>query len=57
MQEALRELAAGRMPERQMDFAALRTLVGFDAYDRLLEAYAAPPERDHSTHTALHTAR
>jgi 2-methylisocitrate lyase-like PEP mutase family enzyme len=28
MQEALRELAAGRMPERQMDFAALRTLVG-----------------------------
>jgi hypothetical protein len=45
MQEALRELAAGRMPERQMDFAALRTLVGFDAYDRLLDAYAAPTER------------
>jgi 2-methylisocitrate lyase-like PEP mutase family enzyme len=44
MQEALRELAAGRMPERQMDFAALRTLVGFDAYDRLLDAYAAPTE-------------
>jgi 2-methylisocitrate lyase-like PEP mutase family enzyme len=57
MQEALRELAAGRMPERQMDFAALRTLVGFDAYDRLLEAYAAPLDRDHSTHTTLHTAR
>ncbi len=45
MQEALRELAAGRMPERQMDFAALRTLVGFDAYDRLLDAYAAPLDR------------
>lgn len=44
MQEALRELAAGRMPERQMDFAALRTLVGFDAYDRLLDAYATPTE-------------
>ena len=42
MQEALRELAAGRMPERQMDFAALRTLVGFDAYDRLLDTYVAP---------------
>jgi len=30
------------MPERQMDFAALRTLVGFDAYDRLLDTYVAP---------------
>ena len=37
--EALRELAAGRMPERQVDFATLRTLVGFDAYDRLLDVY------------------
>ena len=43
--EALHELAAGRMPERQEDFATLRALVGFDAYDRLLDAYAAPPDR------------
>lgn len=41
MREALRELATGRMPERQVDFATLRALVGFDAYDRLLDAYAA----------------
>ena len=40
----MRELAAGRMPERQVDFATLRTLVGFDAYDRLLDAYAMPAD-------------
>nr|MCU0809107.1 hypothetical protein [Candidatus Contendobacter sp.] len=44
MQEALRELAAGRMPERQMDFAALRTLVGF-----------APPFGDSATDPRLDT--
>ena len=43
--EALRELAAGRMPEHQVDFATLRALVGFDAYDRLLDAYTTPPAR------------
>jgi 2-methylisocitrate lyase-like PEP mutase family enzyme len=44
MRDALRELAAGRMPEHQVDFATLRALVGFDAYDRLLDAYAAPAD-------------
>ena len=42
MRAALDELAAGRMPDRQVDFATLRALVGFDAYDRLLDTYAAP---------------
>lgn len=46
LRAALSELAAGHMPERQVDFATLRTLVGFDAYDRLLDAYAAAPERN-----------
>ena len=36
---------AGRMPDRQVDFATLRALVGFDAYDRLLDAYATPAVR------------
>lgn len=43
MQEALADLAAGRTPERRIDFPELRTLVGFDAYDRLLADYADPP--------------
>jgi 2-methylisocitrate lyase-like PEP mutase family enzyme len=41
MQEALADLSAGRTPLRRVDFAAIRDIVGFDAYDRLLEAYAA----------------
>ncbi len=45
LRAALSELAAGRMPEHQVDFATLRALVGFDAYDRLLDAYAAPPDQ------------
>ncbi len=45
MRTALDELAAGRMPDRQVDFATLRALVGFDAYDRLLDAYATPTVR------------
>ena len=36
---------AGRMPDRQVDFATLRALVGFDAHDRLLDAYAIPTVR------------
>ncbi len=36
MQEALAELAAGRTPQRRIDFTTLQSLVGFDAYDRLL---------------------
>ena len=39
MHEALEALAAGRIPERRVDFATLRTLVGFDDYDQLLERY------------------
>lgn len=43
MRSALHDLADGRMPERQADFATIRALVGFDDYDRLLERYG-PPE-------------
>ncbi len=38
MQEALTELAAGRSPERRVSFAAMREIVDFDGYDRLLAA-------------------
>ena len=41
MRAVLGEMAA-RMPEHQVDFATLRALVGFDAYDRLLDTYATP---------------
>jgi 2-methylisocitrate lyase-like PEP mutase family enzyme len=40
MQEALTELAAGRTPQRRIDFDAIRGIVGFDAYDQLLQRYA-----------------
>lgn len=33
MREALNDLAAGRMPKQRVDFASLRDIVGFDAYD------------------------
>lgn len=39
MREALAELAAGRTPERRVDFQTLRALVGFNAYDDLLKRY------------------
>lgn len=42
MREALKELAAGRIPERRVDFATLRSLVGFPGYDRLLATYEGP---------------
>ena len=42
MQEALTELAAGRTPQRRVDFATLRSLVGFPDYDRLLATYERP---------------
>lgn len=42
MQEALAGLAAGRTPERRVDFQNLRGIVGFDDYDRLLARYADP---------------
>ena len=37
MQAALVDLAAGRTPTARLDFASLRALVGFDAYDALLD--------------------
>ena len=42
MRTALGELAIGQMPGHQVDFATLRELVGFDAYDQLLGTYVAP---------------
>ena len=41
MQEALADLKAGRVPARRVDFAAIRDLVGFSDYDRLLARYDA----------------
>lgn len=40
MQAALADLAAGRTPERMLEFAELRELVGFDQYDAVLRAHA-----------------
>lgn len=31
--------AAGRTPARRLSFTAIREVVGFDAYDRLLDRY------------------
>ena len=42
MREALTELAAGRTPQRRVDFATLRSLVGFPDYDHLLATYGGP---------------
>jgi 2-methylisocitrate lyase-like PEP mutase family enzyme len=41
MQEALASLARGETPPRLLEFAELRALVGFDAYDAALERYSA----------------
>lgn len=43
MQEALRALRGGQIPERRVDFGAIRTLVGFPAYDALLNRYLNDP--------------
>jgi 2-methylisocitrate lyase-like PEP mutase family enzyme len=45
MREALEELKAGHTPERRVDFATIREIVGFPEYDRLLERYADPTAR------------
>jgi 2-methylisocitrate lyase-like PEP mutase family enzyme len=45
MEEALADLAQGQSPQRRTDFATLKELVGFDAYDRLLAGYAEPESR------------
>ena len=39
MQDALAALARGETPARLLEFAELRALVGFDAYDAALERY------------------
>jgi 2-methylisocitrate lyase-like PEP mutase family enzyme len=39
MQDALAALARGETPTRLLEFAELRALVGFDAYDAALERY------------------
>jgi len=39
MQEALKDLRQGRIPERRVDFAAIRRIVGFPEYERLLRRY------------------
>ncbi len=44
MEDALAELARGRHPhDRLMDFATLRRIVGFDAYDAEADRYRLPP--------------
>ncbi len=43
MQEALQDLQRGRVPQRRVDFTAIRDLVGFDDYDRLLARYTPSP--------------
>lgn len=40
MREALEDIKTGRTPDRRVDFAAMREIVGFGEYDRLLERYA-----------------
>lgn len=45
MQEALAGLQAGRPLERRLSFAALRELLGFDAYDAECRRYADDPGR------------
>jgi len=40
MQDALAALARGETPARLLEFAELRALVGFDAYDAALERYS-----------------
>jgi 2-methylisocitrate lyase-like PEP mutase family enzyme len=44
MREALTSLKAGRSPARRADFAVVRDIVGFDAYDGLLRRYGSADE-------------
>jgi len=47
MQEALNGLAAGDMPQRSVDFATIRHIVGFDRYDRILDRYSGGRDQWH----------
>jgi len=50
MTEALEDLRAGRQsPGRLMDFAPLREIVGFDAYDREAQRYAHEPDPEETS--------
>ncbi len=40
MREALENLKRGRTPKRRVDFQTIRDIVGFPAYDQLLDGYA-----------------
>jgi hypothetical protein len=42
MQEALADLKAGQHPERLLEFATLREVVGFPGYYEAERRYAAP---------------
>ena len=43
MQEALQDLQQGRVPQRRVNFTAIRDLVGFEDYDSLLARYTPSP--------------
>jgi 2-methylisocitrate lyase-like PEP mutase family enzyme len=43
MQVALAQLAAGQTPKYRVGFERLREIVGFEAYDNLLDGYDMPP--------------
>ena len=51
MQSALADLQVGRTPQRRVDFATIRDLVGFADYDRTLERYpiGGPPQGEPGT--------
>jgi 2-methylisocitrate lyase-like PEP mutase family enzyme len=44
MRDALSDLAAGRAARGVLDFAELRAIVGFDAYDRERARYGGAPD-------------
>lgn len=46
MREALQVLREGETPERRADFGEIRSLVGFPAYDELLDRYADRARND-----------
>ena len=45
MQTALGDLACGRKPDQLTSFSSLRTLVGFDAYEDLLQRYGGKSDQ------------
>jgi 2-methylisocitrate lyase-like PEP mutase family enzyme len=51
MQSALSDLRAGRTPQRRVDFATIRDLVGFADYDRTLGRYPADGQPQGQTGT------